>query len=811
MLIAEFENIPQRERVRDDIVRYNTLRIAFTDLSVNALQSIEYVQPRTASEESAAAIQDDAFVPTKYGYGFSASEHGLDLSGQEVAFQLLLAAVSLLCRLSPTTTIGSGVSMGDYQTYSYGVDFAACLKERNAMGYIQSHLNTASMVASLTYQAVQRGSASHSVAVIHNKSIDVVCEITTFFRALTDAGSIVVNILLLLVENRCYRSLIDNPLLKVSSNLWSSTGVGVNGDETMPSVLRHHRGYYTGLPLENLSSSKGRPTSEKDPAHFIWREVINIFSSLIRSARCQVQTYAQVDEVVLRKLNPSTSVVLDFVCTFEDELFTCFSSMLSEAHSQTLSNKGSPSIHSSPFAFTPNLLKESRDISTLFAELCRSHKNELVHQCKSIYNRICSTSLELTKMMSSFLGSIGNARELFLALSSASTITLDQPTAMFDAHPLLAEGIPNARHEAIRNTHFAHSCCILATLDDFTNSHMATTKAGKTSSGKSLEQTFQIQVNNEFIAEVENIAGHCLFSVLSVLSDTHPASDSFISFSSEEASRLDVAAVIMPGTTVAICSQTGAQKYSQRYTAQLNRKHDFRYGRAFGCDRATRTISVEYADSGTVERHVPWSSVVGMEDTSKRQCILSYAPAPKSVADTDSPSIGHLILALKWCRNVGLSSLANGKKPPLQIAKFVAERASILLTREASLHEELRDKGLPCNDTVRRVNLQLLDLFDYTETRIKGLNPRATASTHQGEKSSLASVMGEDVLRLIHINLECQLQAACLEREEEQKMWEQNNNSSGWDNTHLWTSSSKRQGRRSPFRLMRKTSSGDAS
>jgi len=513
-----------------------------------------------------------------------------------------------------------------------------------------------------------------------------------------------------------------------------------------------------------------------------------------------------VDEPILRQLTPVTSVVLDFVCTFEDELFTCFLSMLSEAHDQNYSNKSgkkssssSSSMHSSPFAFTPNLLKESADISALFAELCKgAHKNEFARQCGGIYERVCSASISLTKIMSSFLGSIGNARDLLAALSSASTIILDQPTAMFDAHPLLAEGIPNARHEAIRNAHFAHSCCILATLKDFTNSQIATTKAAKASSGKSLEQTFQIQVNNMFIAEVEQIAGRCLFNVLTVLSDTHPASGSFVSFSREEASILDVAAVITPGTTVAICAQTSSQKYLQNGTQKC------RYARAFDCDKSTRTISIEY--SGTVERDVPWSSVVGMEDTSKRQCIFSYSPAPKSMADADLPSVGHLILALKWCR-----SLNDKDNCPVQITKCLAERASLLLCTEVLLHEELRDKGLSREDIVRRVNMQLLDLFDYIDTKNKGLNSNVTGAPQKRDKTCLASVIGEDIIGLIHMNLKSQLRAAYLEREEEQNMWEQSNTSSGWDNTQLWASSSKRQGRRSPFRLMRKTSSGDVS
>ena len=104
--------------------------------------------------------------------------------------------------------------------------------------------------------------------------------------------------------------------------------------------------------------------------------------------------------------------------------------------------------------------------------------------------------------------------------------------------------------------------------------------------------------------------------------------------------------------------------------------------------------------------------------------------------------------------------------------------------------------------------MQLLDLFDYAGTESEGLNPKVTVSPDQGDRS-LALAIGEDILGIIQMNLKRQLQAACLEREEEQKMWEQNNNS-GWDNTS-WASSSKRQGRRSPFRSTRKTSSGDLS
>jgi len=809
MLMTEFESLPQGRRTRNDVAKYNDLRIGFTDLAVNALQSLEYVQ--LEANDDTAIVEEADHLPSKYGYGFGAISH----LGQEAAFQLLRVSLSLLSRLAPTTTIGLSSKLGDYQNFTYGVEFAACLKERRTVECIQYHLSKASTVASLTYQAVHAGSSSLSVSSIHNNAVDVVCLITRLFHGLIDAGSTIVDILLLLMENRCFRSLIDNPLLRTSCKTWTSN-TDVSDNEVMPTAILH-RGYYNSLPRHSghtSSASKNKPSSQKDSVHFVWREVISIFSSLLRSARCQSQTYAKVDEPILRQLTSVTSVVLDFVCSYAEELFFCFRSMQTEARSRSnLSSRGgktestsfSSSIQSSSFAFTPNLLKESADISLLFAELCKTDsKIDFARQCGDIYERVRVTCLELMKVMSSFLGSIGNARELFLALSSASsTIMLDQPTTMFDAHPLLAEGIPNARHEAIRNAHFAHSCCILATAEDFSNSHIATTKAAETSGrDKSLEQSFQIQVNNKFIAEVEHIAGLCLFNAMAVLSDTHPASNSFISFSNEEALLLDVAAVITPGTTVAICAQTGAQQHLQRYLIQP-RGGNIRYARTVGCDRSTRTISVEYADSGSVERHVPWSWIVGMEDTSKRQCVFSYLPTPKSMAETDTygpPSLGHLILALKWCRYVGSTDF------PKHIVKCVAERAAILLCTEVLLHDEIRD-GTLHDDTIRRVNMQLLDLFDYADTESEGLNPKVAVSSHQRDKS-LASTIGEDILGIVQINLKHQLRAACLEREEEQKMWEQNN--SGWDNA-TWASSSKRQGRRSPFRSVRKTSSGDLS
>lgn len=258
---------------------------------------------------------------------------------------------------------------------------------------------------------------------------------------------------------------------------------------------------------------------------------------------------------------------------------------------------------------------------------------------------------------------------------------------------------------------------------------------------------------------------------------------------------------------VAIRSQTGPRQF-QRYLTQ-SPGGNVQYARTLSCDRSTRTISVEYPDSGTVERHVPWSCIVGMEDASRRDTAFTYGPIPKSIADADTrglPSLGHLMLSLKWSRHVASISLDNANNCPMYLIKCVAERAATLLCTEVLLHDELRDRG-SCDDTTRKVEMQLLDLFEYVDTESIGLSPAPVAS-NCGSKS-LALAIGADILGTIQKNLKRQLQAAFDLREEEQKIWEQNN--TGWDNTSFWGSSTKRQGRRSPFRLVRKTSSGDLS
>ena len=157
-----------------------------------------------------------------------------------------------------------------------------------------------------------------------------------------------------------------------------------------------------------------------------------------------------------------------------------------------------------------------------------------------------------------------------------------------------------------------------------------------------------------------------------------------------------------------------------------------------------------------------------MEDTSRRSSILSHHAATKSAADMDGEiaSIGHLILTLRWSRHV------TEDRPLFILASRIAERVVILLSSELALHDDLNKLGTL--DEERKINAQLLDFFESVQSKEPTL------------------VAHESILKSARVQLRNRLEAASSERDEEQKLWEQQN--SGWDST-FWGGSHKREGR----------------
>ena len=232
MIISEFEKLPGK-RTRESAMKYNDIKIGLTNLAVNALQSLQYVQAGTDEIDS----DDTTFTPSKFSYNFASMADNTDS-----AFQLLRTSLSLLLHLSPTD------DKSNYLSNAYGVDFSSCFKQRSALQQMMYHLSSASSVASLTYKAVLVGTSSQSVAMIHRNSVDIVNLIMTVLHTLTEAGSSTVSVLLLLAESGCYRSLIGNTLLRATSVAWAPKSSSV--DESASHIFTRHRGY--NAPVQNI-------------------------------------------------------------------------------------------------------------------------------------------------------------------------------------------------------------------------------------------------------------------------------------------------------------------------------------------------------------------------------------------------------------------------------------------------------------------------------------------------------------------------------------------------------------------------------
>ena len=424
-MLTNYQNLSKDDVSRKELIRYSEVRLGWLDITLNTLQSLQFSDTEKDKDAPTARSQ---FL---YNFG-NETELNKKSTENHFPFELLRISCSLLSMLAPATDeIDTGSQSVASLSYAFSGDFITCMKQRDAMSYLQSHLNAASTVASLTYRAVYSASSTPELRTIHTNAISIIEKIVAFIHTLAESSSLVVEILELLTAARCCRSFIDNPLLKICK-MWASP----DHTEQRLSVVQH-RGY-----VPAASGHLRISHSNEDPVHSIWCKVIDVFSAMLRSARLQSLSYANVNHIIHQQVFPIASAALDFVCSFEETIFSCFSSM-HNAPKTELAGKNHPAstISSSSFSFTTNRLKEGACIAHLFEQLCIGEvKNKFTLSYTRILKKMNPVMVDTTKLLSAFLGSVGNARELFAALSSASKLSYDQHASIFDAHPLLADG-----------------------------------------------------------------------------------------------------------------------------------------------------------------------------------------------------------------------------------------------------------------------------------------------------------------------------------------------------------------------------------
>ena len=425
MLLSEVQSY-STDWSREEVFRFNNLRIGFADLSLSILACTQYEESDNVAGEG----------PGQKTYTYSFSTEG----SKGESLKLLKTALALLSRLVPQANSSIGTS---HQTYSYGVEFAACLKGRNALNSLEKHLLAGATCASMTYSSVYDGSAGQSVTAIHDCAAEVTLSVTSVVHLLTDAGTFCADSLHLLLDSEIYRTFISSPLFKASCKAWTTSVDGTDSNSK-------HRGYIMRHDAAIGKSSK--PSSRVDPVHEVWRVTIACFSALLRAARCQAQTYRDMNEdSTTHHFGAAKNVALDFLCAHKSEFFSCFTQMNAPVKTGSIQT----SIKSSSFSFTANVLREAAEITGLFSELCQKDTKTLFEQ-SGPFKDVIQTSLEVIQRMSLFLGAICTARDLFSALERANSI-LDGSSGVLDTDSLLADGIPNARVSHAVRSYFLYS------------------------------------------------------------------------------------------------------------------------------------------------------------------------------------------------------------------------------------------------------------------------------------------------------------------------------------------------------------------
>jgi hypothetical protein len=683
-------------------------------------------------------------------------------------------------------------------TQAYRIDLINTLRNCGAVPLLMYHLKTLS-------NSTARFENSNTYGMIETQgngfALDMITIILNLSASLAESGSVEMSHLLL--ENHFINFLTTTPILLNASKKWTS----------LPQAKSNLRGYVEKRQLSQIpvgGSHQQYGNRSTDPLHDIWRSAVRTVASLA----CSTNIFASKGFITPHLREGHTVALIDFVRTFELNI-----DILLENFKQVPPQNDSLGNSASEFGYNLAFLNEACDVLSLVSELCsEGHKKVFEAKAPKLFSKFLSHSMYVIISLSSFLGAVGTSRELFSLLSNLNQIidndADDAIIAMhqrFASHPLLAEGVSNGKHEAIRHALYANSYCVCVTEEEYTLSQ-SEAQLNSSPASSNLEQ----KVQNDFVLHMETIAGQCISNVLSILTKIHPASSSFMPFSEAEAEKLRLSSIPRKGTIVAIRPKSYC---ANNILAQLNTTTKS-FARVIDFDEIKKTLDVIYmGETGNViERDVKLSRLAGIEDVTKRMNLFQYRSAPEtichaSVEHKSIGSIGHLIQILRWCRqHVSIQQGTKGDRSRYiseEIVKCIAETVLILLGNEISLHLELRSPSSTPNYEVQNINRQLFDLLSEEDDLLIqefNLTTNATTTTTSIDDDSVTKQNGKKGLeKLVDINiwksaqqqLSVSLAAARVEKENIRKSTEQTGNSTlGWRTT----TSTLHNSRRSPFK-----------
>lgn len=570
----------------------------------------------------------------------------------------------------------------------------ACASGRESfLSQLHCVLVESSAVKSLIYQ----------VANLHSSgpSSDAVMSVLRFFETLVCSGG--TRFLSLLVKDGAF-----GVLNVCSSHSTTESTVGGVG----------RRGY---LPLSHgmqydASSRSATSNGKDDPKHELFIASMLLLATSLRTASGSLFT----GESTPRRIY---FIASEYLSKHDKSILGCLRQISSVESNGRL---------------TVRVLREAAAVLSVVSELCARNAVDLLKRSHPhLYRDLLDEVRAVARAICCFLGASGCSRELFKGLDAEDSAATN-PRSFAGLSPvfdILANGVSNAKHEAIRFSLFAsHSSSAVTNDEHKAQSDYPVSWAPRARSASmennprsesSLEQSSRSAVTCAFAFLLEKEASSCLFHAINITWKTHPSASSFVTYSPQESARLNGLSMVKVGMVIAFRSINESRLLMSHHDFGSNKQHStghddpLAFGEVLSIDTVNRCWQVRFVGSNEW-CYVGERQLAGLEDITKRHSILAYAPAPETSSELEAAagalglSVGHLILGLRWCHETHMEF---GSQPS---TSRLAEVLSILLGAEISLHNESKSHSVRRQpEASNRLGAQFLDL--YGEEREFGL------------------------------------------------------------------------------------------
>jgi hypothetical protein len=391
-----------------------------------------------------------------------------------------------------------------------------------------------------------------------------------------------------------------------------------------------------------------------------------------------------------------------------------------------------------------NLLKleEAKCILAFLSLFCgdkRASRKSLLDQ--DVVQRLKEQVSTIASNLSTYLGAVASARALFRLIDqeikTEDILFEHSGNHSLESNPfrrIMLRGMQSARNEAIEYcSHFVENKVAsgaeipMSTSDDILGSWKQIVQGNYWSE----EEKKSIKaVANVCSFDKEAEVAECLFHALRFLWAIHPAADSFVMFTEEEVRNLETWRIVHTGSTIAFRS----------YGGEILR------GKVLRRDALSMKWNVEAVidqkrEILTIDEH----QLVGIQDKSSLLPCLKFEPAPETASDLDrsmaSPSLGHLLLTSRWCRQFAEELQLTGMTTTSKYAcalQDLTELTCLLTAEEASIHYDSRQL-LP-SDALFAIKVQVLDLYGDSDDLSKaGMQNRDAASVNLNDIIGLST------------------------------------------------------------------------